>query len=98
VHAAHLSVSKAGHIHGSFIVGGSAVCNHSTTPAPPITPGRYYVTMQCLACHVDTFSVTPAPGALAFSGGGQMVPIGIAGLISAVAGLALCWVGRRRAA
>jgi hypothetical protein len=96
VHAAHVSVTDSGRIHGSFIVGGSTVCNHSTTPAPPIMPGTYNVTLQCMACQVDTFTVTPTPGTLAFSGSGRLVSVGMVGLMSAVAGVALCRVGRRR--
>jgi hypothetical protein len=94
VHAARTRVSDAGVIRGSFIVGGSAACNHSTAKAPPLSPGNYHVNLGCQACSVDEFTVTR--GTLPFSGPGQRAgALLLGGLLAIIAGLALDSAGRR---
>jgi hypothetical protein len=68
VHATHVSITDTGRIHGGFIVGGSTSCNHTTTKAPPLGPGVYTVNLECMACQVDTFTVTATVARLPFTG------------------------------
>jgi hypothetical protein len=96
VHGAHFSVSEAGVIMGSFIVGGSTDCNHSDAQAPRLSPGTYSVNLGCVACAVDTFTVTDAQGNLPFTGGRSVRNLTLAGLVSLLIGVALVSLVPRR--
>jgi len=54
-----VTVSAAGRLTGSFVVPATGGCRFSTGAETPVEPGRYDVVLQCTACIIGSFEVTP---------------------------------------
>lgn len=98
VHDTHVWITNTGRIHGTFIVGGSTSCNHSTMKAPRFGPGVYTVNLECMSCQVDTFTVTPTAKVLPYTGADPTGILALAGVASLSAGTALVASTRRKGA